>query len=106
MQLQHLKHIKCPTCGALVVAEYKRNIRSTDMYEEAQSFSCGCHIVYFPNPNRMVKEKVKEDCPKSPEAAARLKEERTALIDIHKYISNLNVNEKFKACIRNALENF
>lgn len=96
MQLQHLKHDKCPVCGARIVAETQSSRHCNGDWFESQTFECRMCVAWVPNYGGKDRYQVTSACPHSPAEEAKKEKRAAAKEAIRKFVDGLDVDQDWK----------
>jgi hypothetical protein len=102
MQLDHIKDEKCPTCGAIVIVQKKKDKHTNGHWNETVEFQCGAVIKWSPNYMRINKSCC-QPCPNSSEETTKKELRRIAISKLVEYINKLDVDKECKESLLNDL---
>jgi len=100
MYLEKIKDEKCNICGAIAVSETRDHQHCDGNWNETRKFKCGNSISYSPNFNRV---EWANTCESDPVLIKKSEKRLKAKEKLVKYISKIDVDEKFKDRLYNDL---
>ena len=110
MKLNYIKTDRCPICGCNIVVNesVETECNSIKIREhsnggrwEYRKFACGCTIHYCPN---FRKEEIKNECSLDPKKIEREKKRNEAKNILYNTIDNLDIDERYKNRLADAIK--
>ncbi len=102
MQLKHIPHETCPTCGERTVSETRGPFSHSNGDDfESKQFGCGCVLEWTPNFQEM---KQTRPCPKDLDTMARDAKRRQAKTALYDLITGLDVDVNWKEDMLSAIQ--
>ena len=98
MDIKHIKDTKCPICNSEVDDESIRSKHTNGEWNEYRKFRCGYRLHFSPN---FTKVDVIGTCSKDPKVMEMYKKRNKAMLNLLKYISKLDIDDKFKETLTN-----
>jgi hypothetical protein len=95
--LQEITHKTCPGCGADMKEEGRKDKHTNGHYNEWRRFKCGAVIRWSPN---FTAEHNNTLCPKSGAGKAIADRRLKAKDKLNTYVGKMDVDEAFKARVR------
>lgn len=93
MELKHLSHKSCPSCGSRTITEKQWGQHCNGEWNEQQLFECGCCIEYTPN---FSKENIRTECGNTKEANEKKNKRILFKTKLVSYIRRADIDDKFK----------
>jgi hypothetical protein len=101
--VHHIKHTKCPDCGAGIKSEVRQDQHTNGHWNETVVFTCGARHHFSPN---FMQIKVQSPCPTDPAQLARNLKRAALLKELRDTIADSNADRAFAARLADSLKYF